>query len=412
MRLRLLAVLLLAALPALAQTNLIDPQAEPVLQALATFYHAAPAFKVDMEADTHIESDDMKQEFTTHATLAVKRPDKLAMSVRNSMIGAMLVACDGATVTTYLPGPNKYTVKPAPDSLELLSRDMGASSPACLPIISALLERDPYQALIHQVTRIRYAGQEKRGGHLCHHLVFTHAEFDCEAWIRTGPLPLLEAIKPSLAKLSAAGKLPPGLKADAVLTLTGWEFPTNMPDSAFSLDLPAAAQQTESLIPGMGEMENDDNEPDPSDALRLKPAPLFKLPLLGGGLFDLAAQKDKGATVLCFWTTWAGPCRLALPVLEKIAGAYKDKQVTVLSINPQEPEAAIREFMAAGGLTLGVALDPTSDVAEQYQVAGIPQIVIIDKTGLVRDVYMGYGKDLEKDLRKSLDSLTLPANPL
>lgn len=406
--------LLLAALPALGQTNtLVDPDAEPVLRALADFYRKAPAFKVDMEADTRIESEDMKQQFTTHASLAVKKPDKLALDVRNSMIGTMRLACDGSTITTYLPGPNKYTVKPAPDSLEKMSRDMGASSPACLPVISALIERDPYAALLQQASRIRYAGREKRGDVLCHRLTFTHDEFDCDAWIRIGDRPLLESIKPSLAKLGASGKLPQGMKADALLTLTGWDFPTNMPDALFTITLPAEAQQTESLIPGMGEMDGEtDEEPDPGELLRLKPAPLFTLPELGGGTFDLAAEKGRHVVLLCFWTTWAGSCRQTLPVLEKLAAAYQDKQVLVLTINPREPEAVIREFLKAEKLALRVGLDRTSDVAENYQVLGIPQIIIIDKAGIVRDVYMGYGKDLERDLRERLDAVLRPEAPL
>ncbi len=413
MRVLLAVSLCLAAGAAFGQTNpVVDAEAEPVLRELANFYLKAPSFKVDMEADTRIVSEDMKQEFTTHAVLSVKKPDKLALTVRNSMIGSMLLVCDGVTITTYLPGANKYTVKPAPDSLEKMSREMGASSPACLPVISALIESDPYAALIHQASRIRYIGREKRGGVACHKLTFTHDEFDCDAWIRTGPQPLLEAIKPSLAKLGAAGKLPPGMKADAVLTLSNWDLSTNMPDALFKIALPADAQKTEALIPGMGEMEADEDEPEPGEALRLKPAPLFKLGLLGGGEFDLAAQKGKSAVVLCFWTTWAGPCRQTLPVLETIANAYKGKQVAVLPVNPQESEESIREFLKTAGLTLAVGLDKESDVAERYQVAGIPQIVIIDKAGIVREVYMGYDRELEQDLRRQLDLLALPEQPL
>jgi thiol-disulfide isomerase/thioredoxin len=405
---RFLAILLLAALTARAQSNIVDPEAEPVLRAFAEFYRQAPAFTVDLKADTRLETEDMKQEFTTRATLAVKKPDKLAMTLRNSMIGSVILVSDGAAITTFMPGPNQYTVKPAPASLELMASEMGPASPASLPVIAALLERDPYAALVDRAVRIRYAGRETRGGVPCHRLAFTHEDYACDAWIRVGPQPLLEAIEPSLAGPDANGKPPAGLKAEATLTLSGWDLSTNLPDSRFTIELPPGARKMDVLIPRPGGTAAEDNGPDPDETLSAKPAPLFKLPVLDGAEFDLAARKDKTAVVLCFWTTWAGPCREALPLLAKLAAAYPANRVTVLAVNPQESEGVIRDYLKAEGLTLTVGLDPTGAVAGQYQVTGLPQVVIIDPAGLVRAVYMGFGQDLETDIRKHLDAMMRP----
>ncbi len=409
MSMRRLAVLVLAGLATVSAadvTNTVDPKAEAVLQSVSDYFKAAPSFKVEMEAETRIEAEDMKQEFTTRAVLAVKQPDKLAMTVKNSMIGTMVLVCDGTNVTAFLPAFNRYTVKPSGGSLEQLSLVMGGASPACLPVVSALMERDPYDALVKDASRIQYLGEEKRGEVACHRLKFTHPEFDCEAWIRTGPQPLIEAVKPCLAKMGLAGKLPPGMKTDVILNLTGWEVGTDLPAALFAMTLPPEAQKADSLFPGQSEEEP--VEVDPTEALRLKPAPTFRLPLLAGGTFDLAAQKGQAVSVLCFWTTWAGPCRLALPMLEKLAAAFKDKGVAVVGINQQEGDAAIKEFLGNAGVTIPVALDGGSEVAGLYQVAGVPQIVVVDKSGLVREVYMGYGKSLEDELRVVLEALTAP----
>ena len=414
---RLFAVFALAGLtvtPLLAaEINAVDPKAETVLRSLSAFFQTAPSFKVDMEAETKIEAEDMKQEFTTRATLAVKRPDKLAMSVKNGMIGSMLLVCDGSNTTSFLPTFKRYTVRPASGSLDNLCQDMDGSSPACLPIVSALMHKDPYQALVAGVSRIQYLGEEKRGDLACHHLTFTHPDFDCDAWILTGPKPLLVAVKPSLAKMACLTNMPPGMKTDVILNLVDWEIGPSLPDSIFEIALPAEAQKTDALFPGMTDtnQEDADEEPDPSEALRLKPAPLFTLPLLGGGEFALAAQKDKAVTVLCFWTTWAGPCRLTLPMLEKLVHAYRDKGVVLAAINQKESESDIRDFLKAVGAAVPVALDKESDAAELYQVAGIPEIVVVDKVGVVREVYVGYGKGLEDELRVLLDSLTAVPAP-
>jgi peroxiredoxin len=387
-----------------AVTNSVDPQADVVLRSLSAYFKAAPSFKVEMEAETRIESEDMKQEFTTRGSLAVKRPDKLAMMVKNSMIGAMLLVCDGTNVTAFLPGFNRYTVKPSGGSLEQLSQVMGASSPACLPVISALLERDPYEALVQNASRIQYLGEEKRGDVVCHRLKFAHQEFDCDAWIRTGPKPLLEAVKPCLAKMGVANNMPAGMKTDVILNLKEWEIGADLPSALFTIELPAEAQKADTLFPS--EPETESEEPDPAEALRSKPAPAFKLPLLGGEEFDLAAHKGKAPAVLCFWTTWAGPCRFTLPMIEKTATAFKDKGVAFISINQQESDTAIQEFLKTTGVTVPVALDRNSEVAGLYQVAGVPQIVVVDKSGIVREVYLGYGKSLEDELHVVLNALT------
>ncbi|MFO7534604.1 MAG: DUF2092 domain-containing protein [Kiritimatiellia bacterium] len=398
----------LAASSFAGDTNTVDPKAETILRALSAYFKTVPTFKVDLEAETRIESPDMKQEFTTRATLAVKKPDKIAMAVKNSMIGTLLLTCNGATFVTFLPALNRYTIKPAPDSLEKLSIEMNASSPACLPVISALLERDPFGALVNDASRILYLGEEAFNGVPCHRLKFEHSDFDCEAWIRTGPLPLLEAIKPCLAKSAALNKMPADMKANVLLQLKNWECGGELPDSLFTLELPAEAQKVDSLFPGAAAETAENEEPDPSDALKQKPAPGFTLPLLGGGTFKLASQTNKAVTVICFWTTWAGPCRHALPMLEKTAASYKDKNVRFLFINQQEPEAAIHDFLKSAELTLPVGLDKESEVAGLYQVAGVPQTVIIDKAGIVREIYVGYGRSLEDDIRLQINELLLP----
>lgn len=407
-----LALAALAPAPArAAESPVIDPKAGQVLLALADRFKAVSSFKVDMEAQTRMESADMKQEFTTHATLAVKRPAMLALAVRNGMIGSMILVSNGTNITAFLPAFKRFTVRPAPNSLEGLSREMGVASPVCLPVISALLERDPYGALVKDAARVEYLGEEKRGDTFCHRLKFTHKDFDCETWISAGPKPLLLAVKPCLANIPTRDALAPGVKADVMLNLNAWELDGDIPDSQFTLALPDDAMKSDTLCPGAEEPDSADSVENLADALRLKPAPAFKLPLLGGGVFDMAAQKGTNVVVLDFWATWCSPCRLALPVLEKAALAYRGKGVSFVTVNQQESETDIREFLRNAGLNVAVALDAESDAAQLYKVAGIPQIVVIDKTGIVREAIVGYSKSLGDELGVIVDSLLKEQGP-
>ncbi|MBU4330247.1 MAG: TlpA family protein disulfide reductase [Acidobacteria bacterium] len=63
------------------------------------------------------------------------------------------------------------------------------------------------------------------------------------------------------------------------------------------------------------------------------PAPLFKLPLLDEGEFDLSQQKDKNIVILDFWATWCGPCKSAMPIIIEVAEEYKDRGVVLITVN-------------------------------------------------------------------------------
>ena len=64
-------------------------------------------------------------------------------------------------------------------------------------------------------------------------------------------------------------------------------------------------------------------------------APQFKLPDLKGREFALDQYRGK-IVLLDFWATWCGPCRMTMPLLEKLQHEFPD-DLTLLAINLQDP---------------------------------------------------------------------------
>jgi peroxiredoxin len=113
----------------------------------------------------------------------------------------------------------------------------------------------------------------------------------------------------------------------------------------------------------------------------------------------------KGRVVLIdFWATWCPPCRAAMPGLEKLHKAYKDKGLVVLAISlDMGGWDSVKSFIADHGLTY-LVLKGTDDVSDQYEVRTIPMMLVVNKEGRITKRYLGFGseEDLEKDIKAAL----------
>jgi thiol-disulfide isomerase/thioredoxin len=137
-----------------------------------------------------------------------------------------------------------------------------------------------------------------------------------------------------------------------------------------------------------------------------KPAPVFTVDLLGGGTLDLASLKGKNVVLLDFWATWCPPCRMSMPIVDRVAKQYADKGVVAYAVNLREDAQTVERYLKDNPLEAKVPMDKDGKVAARYGIEGIPFIVVIDREGVVRAVYEGVGPSLEKDLTQDLSKAT------
>jgi peroxiredoxin len=121
------------------------------------------------------------------------------------------------------------------------------------------------------------------------------------------------------------------------------------------------------------------NAPFKSPELR---APDFSLKDLNGKLFKLS--KNRGKPVLLFFgTTWCPSCRQQLPLYKDIYGNYTSRGLEVIYINIMEPREKVARFVKANMLPFRILLDESGEVANNYEVIGVPTIILIDKEGKI-----------------------------
>jgi thiol-disulfide isomerase/thioredoxin len=130
-------------------------------------------------------------------------------------------------------------------------------------------------------------------------------------------------------------------------------------------------------------------------------APKFKLPDLSGQMVSLDQFKGK-VVLLDFWATWCGPCRMTMPMLEKLQKEFPSSLV-LLAINLQEPRDVVRNYVKEQGINSRVLLDEPGDVGTLYGTGSIPMQVFIDKNGIVRLIQMGVKP--ESQLRAAIHAL-------
>lgn len=129
-----------------------------------------------------------------------------------------------------------------------------------------------------------------------------------------------------------------------------------------------------------------------------KPAPLWELPDAEGTIHKLEDLKGM-VLVLDFWATWCGPCRKAMPALDKWMKHEMSKGVQVFSINifdKGNKDKAITFFKENGYHMQLLFAEDT--LAQEYEFNSIPYICVIDKKGNLAYTQLGFSPDLEEKL--------------
>ena len=119
-----------------------------------------------------------------------------------------------------------------------------------------------------------------------------------------------------------------------------------------------------------------------------KQAPDFQLNNLDGQSTSLSSLQGK-PVLINFWATWCSPCRIEMPYIQQIYDEWSDKGLVILAINIGESSSEVSEFMKSYNLSFPVLLDTKGDVAEKYNIRGIPTTFFIDKDGIIQEKKIG-----------------------
>jgi cytochrome c biogenesis protein CcmG/thiol:disulfide interchange protein DsbE len=118
------------------------------------------------------------------------------------------------------------------------------------------------------------------------------------------------------------------------------------------------------------------------------PAPEFSLPALDDGTRGLSsADLDGGVSLVNVFASWCVPCREEHPVLMSLA---EQDLVPIHGLNYKDnPESALRWLERFGNPYGRIGSDLDGRVAEEWGLFGLPQTVVVDKSGRTAFVHTG-----------------------
>lgn len=112
--------------------------------------------------------------------------------------------------------------------------------------------------------------------------------------------------------------------------------------------------------------------------------PVPEMPFVdaAGGAHSLSEFRGR-AVLLNFWATWCAPCVREMPALDRLQAALGGAEFTVLVVSIDRGGAKVAvPFLERLGVTrLVTHLDPKSELARAFGIAGLPTTILIDRAG-------------------------------
>jgi thiol-disulfide isomerase/thioredoxin len=146
------------------------------------------------------------------------------------------------------------------------------------------------------------------------------------------------------------------------------------------------------------EVESEDKS---ADTLIGKKVPEILLVSLANDTINLRTFESK-IVLLDFWEIWCGPCLHSLPKIQAISKTYGSRGLVIFGIVTDNLEKAKKHIEKEGLNFKQVKGD--GKLKSIFSVKSVPRYVLVDRSGIVRNIYYGYSDNIEKDIKSLISN--------
>ncbi len=91
-----------------------------------------------------------------------------------------------------------------------------------------------------------------------------------------------------------------------------------------------------------------------------------------------------------FWASWCGPCRQSFPWMKSLQDTYAHQGFAVVAVNLDRDHGDAERFLGEFNPDFTILFDPAGDLAEKFDIHGMPASVLIDRRGVLRFTHVGF----------------------
>lgn len=140
-----------------------------------------------------------------------------------------------------------------------------------------------------------------------------------------------------------------------------------------------------------------------------KQLPSVEITDLNGSTVNIADYGKTGKiTIINFWATWCGPCKLELNNIAELYPDWQDEfdvQLIAVSIDDSRNTAKVKTYINGHAWDYTVLLDANQDLKRALNFQAPPFTLLLDKEGTIVSTHTGYKEGDEYVLEDEIKEL-------
>ena len=127
-------------------------------------------------------------------------------------------------------------------------------------------------------------------------------------------------------------------------------------------------------------------------------APDFTLKMTNGQAINMTQYRAGQPAMIFFWATWCPHCRKQLSELSLNRQAIEANGIKIILVDIGEDSQKVNAYIDANNILFDIFLDESTEIANAYEISGVPTFIFISREGIIIDVKNILPDDYQKIL--------------